>query len=146
MSSHTLEAAIALACKAHSGQFDKAGAPYILHPLRLMLKFHDEDARIAAVLHDVVEDGDVSFDDLRALGVAEHVVAAIDGLTRRADETYAAFIARAAAHPLARRVKIEDVRDNMDLTRLATLGEKDWERLARYHQALRYLLDAPAGL
>ena len=120
MAANTLEAAIALACRAHTGQTDKAGAPYILHPLRLMLKFADQDVRMAAVLHDVVEDGGVTWDDLRKLGVPANVIAAVDGLTRREDESYEAFIGRAAQDPLARRVKIEDVRDNMDLTRIGT--------------------------
>jgi (p)ppGpp synthase/HD superfamily hydrolase len=139
MAANILEAAIALACRAHTGQVDKAGAPYILHPLRLMLKFADEDARMAAVLHDVVEDGGVTWDELRKLGVPEQVIAAVDGLTRRESESYEEFIERAARDPLARRVKIEDVRDNMDLTRIGTLGAKDMERVQRYHRALQYL-------
>ena len=142
MAANTLEAAIALACRAHTGQTDKAGAPYILHPLRLMLKFADQDARMAAVLHDVVEDGGVSWDDLRKLGVPDNVIAAVDGLTRREDESYEAFIGRAAQDPLARRVKIEDVRDNMDLTRIGTLADRDWERVQRYHRSLQVLLQA----
>jgi len=142
MAANTLEAAIALACRAHTGQTDKAGAPYILHPLRLMLKFADQDARMAAVLHDVVEDGGVSWDDLRKLGVPDNVIAAVDGLTRREDESYEAFIGRAAQDPLARRVKIEDVRDNMDLTRIGTLADRDGERVQRYHRSLQVLLQA----
>jgi (p)ppGpp synthase/HD superfamily hydrolase len=140
-----LEAAIALAAKVHAGQRDKAGAPYILHPLRLMLKFADAPARMAAVLHDVVEDGGVTFEQLRALGIPENVIAAVDGLTRRENESYQEFVARATQDPIALRVKIEDVRDNMDITRLAQLTPKDVERLNRYHAALRVLLAAQAG-
>lgn len=137
-----LEAAVALAAKVHTGQRDKAGAPYILHPLRLMLKFPDAPARMAAVLHDVVEDGGVTFDELRALGIPEAVIAAVDGLTRRETESYEEFVARACTNPIALRVKIEDVRDNMDITRLAQLTPKDVERLGRYHAALKVLLAA----
>jgi len=143
MAMNKLESAIGLACKVHAGQADKAGQPYILHPLRLMLKFHDENARMAAVLHDVVEDGNISLDDLRELGIPEQVVAAVDCLSRREGESYDAFIERLAVDKLARRVKIEDVRDNMDVTRLAALSEEDLSRVAKYHKALRYLLDAP---
>lgn len=134
-----LETAIGLACKVHLGQRDKAGQAYILHPLRLMLKLANDDERIAAVLHDVVEDGDVSLDDLRQMGYAEPVVAAIDCLSRRPEETYEQFIERIALNPLASRVKMEDLKDNMDLTRLGAVEDKDLERIGKYHRALMYL-------
>jgi (p)ppGpp synthase/HD superfamily hydrolase len=134
-----LETAIGLACRVHLGQRDKAGQAYILHPLRLMLKLPNEDERIAAVLHDVVEDGDVSLDDLRQMGFAAPVVDAIDCLSRRPEETYEQFIGRIALNSLATRVKMEDLKDNMDLTRLGLVEDKDLERIGKYHRALMYL-------
>ncbi|MGE0493836.1 MAG: HD domain-containing protein [Vulcanimicrobiota bacterium] len=129
-----LEEAIALAVSAHRGQKDKAGQPYILHPLRMMLAVDGEHARMAAVLHDVVEDTEVSLEQLMAEGFPAEVVEAVDGLTRRADESYDEFIERAAANPIARAVKRADLEDNMDVRRLRELGPKELERLARYRR------------
>ncbi|MBN2472042.1 MAG: HD domain-containing protein [Anaerolineae bacterium] len=130
-----LEDAILLAAQAHRGQQDKNGQPYILHPLRLMLAVSGEDAQTAAVLHDVVEDTPVTLDELRAAGFAEAVVAAVDHLTRREGESYEAFIQRIKPHPLARRVKLADLRDNMDVLRLDTIDEGAVARLRRYRAA-----------
>jgi (p)ppGpp synthase/HD superfamily hydrolase len=135
-----LEKAIALACRVHAGQVDKSGAPYILHPLRLMLRFTDESSRIVSVLHDVVEDGDVTLDDLRRLELPEAVVVAIDCLSKRPSESYEEFIRRLSSNELARRVKIEDIKDNLDLTRLDKLTDADLTRTAKYHAALQSLL------
>ncbi len=128
----TLEDAIALAVASHRGQTDKAGQPYVLHPLRVMLRVDGEHARMAAVLHDVVEDCGVTLDALRAQGYPEEVVSAVDALTKREGESYEQFVDRASAHPVARRVKLADVEDNMDIRRLRDVTEKDRARLARY--------------
>lgn len=135
--SPTLEDAIALALRVHRGAVDKGGQPYILHPLRLMVRLDDPHARMAAVLHDVVEDGDVTLDDLRAQGYPEPVVRALDGLTRRRDpaESYEAFIERVAVDPLATRVKLADLEDNMDVRRLTAVGPAEAARLERYVRA-----------
>lgn len=138
----TLDEALALAVRAHRGQVDKAGQPYILHPLRVMMRMSTPDERIAAILHDVVEDSPTTLDDLRAAGFAEDVVRAVDHLTRRADETYEAFIARAEQDPIARRVKLADLEDNMTITRLQTLDERAVERLGRYMRAWQRLTGA----
>jgi (p)ppGpp synthase/HD superfamily hydrolase len=132
----SLEDAIILAASAHRGQRDKAGRPYILHPLRMMLRLQTDEERLVAVLHDVVEDSDVTLDDLRRQGYGERIVAAVDRLTRREGESYDDFVARAAADPLARAVKVADLEDNLDTTRLAEITERDQERLARYQRAL----------
>lgn len=140
-----IEDAIALAVQAHRGQKDRAGAPYILHPLRMMFRVETDAEKMAAVLHDVVEDTDWTLDGLRAEGFPEDVVAAVDHLTRREDESYEEFVRRAAAHPVARRVKIADLEDNMDVRRTGTVTEKDVERLTRYVRAWRSLTsDLPA--
>lgn len=134
-----LENAIALAAKAHSGQVDKAGAPYILHPLRMMLKLTTPEERMAALLHDVVEDCGVTLDDLRAQGFSEAVVAAVDALTRRDGESYESFVERADLDPIGRRVKLADLEDNSDLSRIPNPTPRDFERLEKYRRAIAYL-------
>jgi (p)ppGpp synthase/HD superfamily hydrolase len=131
----TLEDAIALAVEAHRGQRDKAGQTYILHPLRVMMRLETEAERMAAILHDVVEDTPYTLERLRELGYPEEVLGALDCLTKRDGETYEAFIERVRPHPLARRVKLADLEDNMDVRRLVTVGAKEAERLARYRAA-----------
>ncbi|HEY0603084.1 MAG TPA: HD domain-containing protein [Herpetosiphonaceae bacterium] len=136
----TLGRAIAIAAQAHQEQRDKAGAPYILHPLRMMAQMRGEDERIVAVLHDLIEDTDWTLDQLRAEGFSGDVLAAIDCLTRRDDESYEAFIERARENELARKVKLADLEDNMDLRRIAEVTDKDLERLHKYHRARQVLL------
>ena len=136
----TLERAISIAAEAHAGQTDKGGAPYILHPLRVMMSLEGQDARIVAVLHDIVEDTDWTFDDLRTEGFGEVVIAAIDGLTRRDGEVYLDFCRRAATNELARRVKLADIEDNLDPTRVAALPEANRSLSARYRKARSILL------
>jgi (p)ppGpp synthase/HD superfamily hydrolase len=135
----TLECAIAIAASAHEGQVDKAGAPYILHPLRMMLSVRSPEARMAAVLHDVVEDTSVTLEQLRAEGFPEAVLVAVAALTKREGEDYEAFIRRVAADPIAREVKLADLRDNADLSRIADPTEKDWARIEKYRSAIEYL-------
>jgi (p)ppGpp synthase/HD superfamily hydrolase len=137
----TLERAIALAAQAHEGQVDKAGAPYILHPLRMMLSVDTPEARVAAVLHDVVEDTPVSLEELRVEGFSEAVIGAVEALTKRPEEEddYDAFIRRVAPNPLARQVKLADLRDNCDVSRIAQPREKDWRRIEKYKRAIQYL-------
>jgi (p)ppGpp synthase/HD superfamily hydrolase len=136
----TLEQAIALAVEAHQGQVDKNGAPYILHPLRVMLRLESDLAKIVGVLHDVVEDTAVTFDDLRQRGYSEEMIAALDGVTRREGESYEEFVTRSQAHPISWQVKLADLEDNMDVRRMAVeLSEKDFERLKRYRRAWEQL-------
>ena len=142
----SLERAIEIALIAHAGQTDKAGAPYILHPLRVMLAQKTEAARIAAVLHDVVEDGDGwTLERLRAEGFSPEVLEAVAAVTKRPEEegkdleTYLAFVRRAAAHPVGRLVKRADLLDNCDLSRIAQPTEKDYKRLEKYRRALEEL-------
>ena len=131
-----LDKAILIAAQAHLGQKDKSGAPYILHPLRMMLRFKSEAEMIVAVLHDVVEDNpDWTLERLQAEGFSAEIIDAVDHLTRREEESYKEFVKRAQQNPLARQVKLADLEDNMDLKRVKNLTEKDKERLARYHKA-----------
>lgn len=135
----TLERAIAIAAEAHAGQVDKAGAPYILHPLRVMLRLDDPDARMAGVLHDVLEDTEVTLERLRSEGFSESVLSAIQSVTKVPGETYEAFVARAAQDPIGKRVKLADLADNSDLSRIASPTEKDLQRLEKYRRAMAFL-------
>jgi (p)ppGpp synthase/HD superfamily hydrolase len=140
-----LARAVAIAATAHQTQLDKAGAPYILHPLRLMLRGQTPLEQIVAVLHDVVEDSDWTLTQLAAEGFPENAIAALDCLTHRPDENYDQFIQRVLTNPLATQVKRYDLEDNMTLTRMQTLTEKDLLRLQRYHKAHQQILQALAA-
>ena len=135
----TLETAIKLAVDAHQGQTDKAGKPYILHPLRLMMQCETEALQIVAVLHDVIEDSDITPANLRNLGFSDEVVGALSCLTKQKGEDYFAFISRAMSNPLARRVKELDLIDNMNSSRLTELSDTDVARLRKYIAALAQL-------
>lgn len=138
----TLERAIVIAAEAHAGQVDKAGAPYILHPLRVMLAVEGVEAKVAAVLHDVVEDTPWTLEELRAEGFGTDVVEAVDGLTRRSGEVYLDFCRRAAGNEIARRVKLADLADNLDPDRLGALPEAHRSLADRYRKARQILLAA----
>ncbi len=129
-----LERAIALAARLHAGQVDKAGQPYILHPLRVMLRLDEPERRIAAVLHDTVEDCDITVDAIR-YDFGDLVADAVEALTRRKGESYDDFIERCGRNEIARGVKWADLRDNMDMTRLPVVTEADKERRAKYARA-----------
>ncbi|AWX55388.1 HD domain-containing protein [Brevibacillus brevis] len=135
-----LDKAILIAVNAHKGQTDKGGYTYILHPLRVMLSMDTESSRIVAVLHDVVEDTDVTLTDLRQQGFSEQIITAIDCLTRRSGESYMQFIERVKQNDLARAVKIADINDNKDLSRIPSPTKEDIERLKKYNEALNRLL------
>ncbi|MBB6299879.1 HD domain-containing protein [Rhizobium leucaenae] len=108
-----LRTAIQMAAELHHGQVDKSGQPYILHPLRVMLSLSGEVDQIVGVLHDVVEDCECDLTDLAMAGFAPEVTYAVGALTRRKHEPYEAFIERAKANPISRRVKIADIKDNL---------------------------------
>lgn len=139
----TLDRAVALAVEKHAGQLDKGGAPYILHPLRVMLAVSGEYECMAAVLHDVVEDCGVTIDELRDRGLPEPVVEAVEALTKRPDEhgaeRYFEFVERAGQNDIARAVKLADLTDNMDLSRIALPTERDFARVERYRKAKKLL-------
>ena len=136
--SASLEKAIEIALRAHAGQVDKAGAPYILHPLRMMHSMSSPTEMMAAVLHDVVEDGPGwTFDRLKRLAIPDEVIEAVTFVTKRPDEEndYEKFILRAAKHPVARRVKLADLKDNMDFSRISNPTERDFARVEKYRRA-----------
>lgn len=137
----TLERAIELAATAHAGQFDKAGQPYILHPIRVMINVSTSDERIAAILHDTVEDTNVTFDDLVGHGFSDAVISAVKALTKTDGESRLAAARRAVQNPIARNVKLADIADNMNLDRIPNPTAKDLARLEEYKQ-VRALLEA----
>lgn len=134
-----LEKAIAIAVEAHRGQTDKMGAPYILHPLSVMWRVDGETEKIVAVLHDVVEDTPWTFEDLKREGFPDEVLQALECVTKREGESYDDFVKRSASNAVARRVKLADLEDNMDVRRLKVGTQKDFERIAKYVSAWRYL-------
>ncbi len=134
-----LERAIEIAVQAHKGQRDRNGDPYVLHPLRLMLRGRTAEEKIVAVLHDVVEDSEWTLEQLRAEGFPAKIVAAVDNLTKRPRENYTKFVRRSASHPLSRQIKIFDLEDNMNPLRLKTVDAKALKRLKKYVRAWRFL-------
>ena len=136
----TLERAISLAAQAHAGQVDKAGQPYILHPLRVMLRVHTEEERMAAILHDVVEDTSITLEQLAEEGFSPTVVAAVEALTKRPGESRMEAAARAAENRVARTVKLADNAENMDISRIAHPTEKDFSRIQEYERVRALLL------
>ncbi len=136
----TLDDAIQVARRAHEGQLDKSGRPYIGHPLRVMGALRDERERMAAVLHDVVEDTSVTLDDLREAGCPPEVLEAIAAISKRPGEDQEAYLARVARNPIALAVKRADIEDNMSPDRMSRLDKATQERLlAKYTSALRQL-------
>jgi len=134
-----LEKAIQIAVNAHFGQVDKAGAPYIFHPLRVMSRVSSNEERIVAVLHDVVEDTSVTFDDLVEAGIPKHLVLVLRVLTRAHDTPYESYVSKISENPLATTVKIADLIDNMDTSRLSNITDEDLARLQKYAISLKFL-------
>ncbi|GAA3437366.1 HD domain-containing protein [Kutzneria kofuensis] len=134
--------AVRIATEAHDGQLDKSGKPYIGHPVRVMNRVDGEYERMAAVLHDVIEDTPVTADDLRAAGCPERVVTAVVALSHRPGEPQAEYLARVAVDPIAVVVKHADIADNMSPVRFAALDEATQARLrVKYDTALRLLAE-----
>lgn len=139
----TLERAIEIAARTHAGQLDKGGAPYILHPLRVMLRVAPGAQQIVAVLHDVVEDSEVTFEDLEREGFSAEVISGLRAVTKVEGELYEDFVARAALDPVGKAVKLADLMENSDLSRIAEPSQKDLERVEKYGRAIQYLMARP---
>jgi (p)ppGpp synthase/HD superfamily hydrolase len=137
----TLDKAIQIAVSAHVGQVDKAGQPYILHPLRVMFSVETPHERLAAVLHDVVEDTEVTIDDLADEGFPTEVLDAIQALTKLKGESRLDAAMRAVRNPIARKVKLADLADNMDMSRIPHPTASDHARLREYENVRKLLLN-----
>ena len=134
-----LEKALRIAVEAHTGQVDKAGKPYIFHPLRVCTRCFTDEEKIVALLHDTIEDTTVMAEELLAAGFPVNIVDAILSVSRREGESYEDFTRRAGQNPLGRVVKLHDLEDNMDISRLERVSDEDIDRLNRYVWAYRYL-------
>lgn len=135
-----LNVAIKLAAEAHLGQYDKAGDPYILHPLRVMMQLETEAERIVGVLHDVLEDTEVDAIELLKQGFSGQVIEALESVTRRKDETYFEFVQRTKQNEIGRKVKLADLKDNMDWNRIKEPTEDDMKRMQKYQKAYYILI------
>lgn len=134
--SEMIRQAMNLAYTAHEGQLDKSGYPYIAHPLHLAESMSDEASTIVALLHDVVEDTEVTFEEFENMGLGADIIAALKLLTHGKDIPYMSYINELKCNSLARKVKIADLKHNSDLTRLDTVTEKDIKRVEKYKEAL----------
>lgn len=134
-----IELAISVALNAHKGQLDKGGHPYILHPLAVMNRVESMEEKIVAVLHDVIEDTEVTLEQLRELGFSEEIIKAISLLTRSKEDSYEKFIEKTTTNAIARNVKIADIQENMNLSRIKNPTEHDYMRLEKYRKAIERL-------
>ncbi len=140
--SQNIKKAVNIAFKAHEGQYDKGGYPYIMHPLHLAEEMTTENEVITALLHDVLEDSEISLDFIKEQGFSEDVTNALVSLTRRKDEEYSEYIKRIKnTGGIALSVKKADLRHNMALERLENLTEKDKERLIKYKVSYKELTE-----
>ena len=131
--------ALKLCFDVHKEQVDKSGLPYVFHPFHLAEQMETEDTTIVALLHDVVEDSDLTLDDLRQMGFGVAVIAALALLTHDPAVEYMDYVRAIKDNPIARAVKLADLRHNSDLTRLDTLDEKALARREKYLQAMTLL-------
>lgn len=133
--------ALELAVEKHKNQTDKAGNPYILHPLHVMENVNNKEGKIVAILHDIIEDTYITENYLLKIGLSKRIVDAVVALTRSEDIDYQEYIKTLSSNPLAKEVKLADLEHNMDLKRLPTLEEKDLERNRKYQIAYHYLIN-----
>lgn len=131
--------AMKLCYNAHKDQVDKSGIPYVFHPIHLAEQMIDEDTTVVALLHDVVEDSDYTFEDLEAMGFSQNVITAIKLLTHPKGMPYMDYITRIKDNPIAKAVKLADLAHNSDLSRLNGLNEKAIIRSRKYKNALLLL-------
>lgn len=130
-----LEKAILISLEKHMGQTDVSSQPYILHPLRVMLNMNTEDEMIVAILHDTLEDTDLSLEELVEEGFASAVIDAIQAITHNVGEAYDDYIYRVSQNELAKNVKLEDLKDNMNLRRIKDFEDYDFSKLRKYRRA-----------
>jgi (p)ppGpp synthase/HD superfamily hydrolase len=133
------EKAMSIATKAHEGQKDKAGAPYLLHVLRVMMRLEKMDKKIVALLHDVVEDSEITIEDLANEGFPKKILRAVELLTKTENKPYKDYIQAIKKNELAKAVKLADLKDNMNISRLNALTENDKLRIRKYKAAYKLL-------
>lgn len=137
-----LEKAIVIAVNAHIGQLDKGGAPYILHPMRVMMRMETISGKIIALFHDIVEDTHISIEDLRNEGFSDAVLDGVDCITKRNNEKYSDYIERVIGNPLSAECKLEDMRDNSNIYRILKVKKAHIRMITKYHKATIKILEA----
>ena len=131
--------ALKLCFEAHKDQIDKSGMPYVFHPFHLAEQMADENTTIVALLHDVIEDTEYTLDDLRNFGFAEDVLSAISLMTHADDVPYMEYVVKIKTNPIAKAVKLADLKHNSDMSRLDRITQIDEERAKKYKQAIELL-------
>ena len=131
--------ALKLCFEAHKDQIDKSGMPYVFHPFHLAEQMADENTTIVALLHDVIEDTEYTLDDLRKFGFAEDVLSAISLMTHADDVPYMEYVVKIKTNPIAKAVKLADLKHNSDMSRLDRITQIDEERAKKYTQAIELL-------
>jgi (p)ppGpp synthase/HD superfamily hydrolase len=129
---YLIEKAFGLALKAHLNQKDRYGQPYIFHPVRVMIKMDNEKEKVVAILHDVIEDSEFTYQDLCDSGFSPEIIDAVASISKQDDEEYFDYIKRVMENPIAVKVKLGDLEDNMDIRRIEIISENDIERLKAY--------------
>lgn len=132
--------AMKIACKAHEGQVDRGGMPYIYHPIHLAELMYDEDSACVALLHDVVEDSGITFEDLEKEGFDKAIIDALKLLTHNKSVPYEEYISNIGDNEIATRVKLADLCHNSNLSRLKKVTPKDRDRVGKYNIAIEYLI------
>lgn len=138
-----LEKAARLMLEMRKGQTDKAGQPCFLHPMRVALNCETPLQKTVAFLHDILEDTPVTMDNLKDFGFLTEVIGAIQSVTRTESESYDEFIARCSLNPIGRYVKIRDLEDTLNVTRLTEVDSTSVDRINRYIKALHFLKGLP---
>lgn len=133
--------AMRIAYEAHKNQVDKGGIPYIYHPIHLAEQMQSEDEVCVALLHDVLEDSDMSLDELEREGFGPEVIGALKLLTHEQNVPYMDYVAKIKSNPIAAKVKLADLKHNSDTTRLDVVDDKVLKRIEKYRQAMAFLSD-----
>jgi (p)ppGpp synthase/HD superfamily hydrolase len=131
--------AMSICYRAHKGQVDKAGLPYVFHPFHLAEQMQEEDEIIVALLHDVVEDSDYDFNNLKSAGFSNEIIEALKLLTHKKSVPYMKYIEQIKCNALATKIKLADLKHNSDLSRLDTVDSKALERVEKYAKAIKFL-------
>lgn len=140
VSEHLMKAAELIATLAHKGQYDEDGVPYINHPKHVAGLVHTPEEKIVALLHDVIEDTEITEEDLRPI-FGDTITDAVILLTRDKEEPYFTYIERLAPNSISRKVKLADLTHNMDLSRAKVITEKKLKRNEKYHKAYDFLME-----
>lgn len=131
--------ALSIALEAHKGQVDKAGEDYMNHPIFVASLVDTEEEKAAALLHDVIEDSEMSLTDLLNNGIPSGVLQAVSILTKDKKLTYQEYLVRVKSNDIATKVKLADLKHNSDISRISNPSKKDYERLKKYKQAIKFL-------